>query len=88
MIRIMSQWVEDELKNTYSKQLEKYPKARIVTTAGIPYTEILRIARKENVDFIVMGAHSRPEEAGAMKYRRMVGKQYAKGWHGQPDARC
>lgn len=72
------QWVEDELKNTYSKQLEKYPKAKIVTTAGIPHTEILRIARKENVDFIVMGAHSRQEETGAMRYRQIVGSTMQK----------
>ena len=73
-----AQWVEEELKNTYSKQLEKYPKTRIATTVGIPYTEILRIARKEEVDFIVMGAHSRKEETGAMRYRSIVGSNMQK----------
>jgi nucleotide-binding universal stress UspA family protein len=64
------QWVEEELKNTYAKQLDRYPNARIVTTAGIPHTEILRLARKEDVDFIVMGAHSRHEKIGAMGFRQ------------------
>ena len=79
------QWVEEELKNTYSMQLEKYPQTRIVTTAGIPHTEILRIARKENVDFIVMGAHSRQEETGATRYRNIVGSNMQKVAKG---ARC
>ncbi|MFO7964997.1 MAG: universal stress protein [Desulfobacterales bacterium] len=79
------QWVREELKNTYSRQLEGYPNVDIVSIAGVPHTEILRIARKENVDLIIMGAHSRQEETGAMRYRNVVGSNMQKVARG---ARC
>lgn len=51
-------WVEEELKNTYAKQLAECDKARIVLATGLPHREILRAARAEDVDMIIMGAHS------------------------------
>jgi nucleotide-binding universal stress UspA family protein len=71
-------WVIDEIKNTYTKQLSEFETARIETLAGVPHTEILRKARKENVDLIVMGAHSREEDKGAMRYRSIVGSTMQK----------
>ena len=71
-------WVKEELKNTYAKQIEAYGNCEIETTVGIPHTEILRKARKEDVDLIVMGAHSREAEPGATRYRAVVGSTMEK----------
>lgn len=53
-----TEWVKEELNNTYGKLLED-SNASIVTAIGEPHREILRLARKENVDMIIMGAHTR-----------------------------
>lgn len=71
-------WVIDEIKNTYAKQLGECKTAVIETLAGVPPTEILRKARKEDVNLIVMGAHSREEDKGAMRYRSIVGSTMQK----------
>ncbi len=66
-------WVKEELSNTYDNQLKLYgDKTRILTTVGVPATEILRLARKETTDLIVMGANTRPEEGGG-RYRNIMG---------------
>jgi len=66
-------WVREELSNTYDNQLKLYgDKTRIMTTVGRPATEILRLARKEGTDMIVMGANTRPEEGGG-RYRNIMG---------------
>jgi len=66
-------WVKDEMINTYDPLIKKHGKPRFETLAGIPSTEILRFARNEKVDLIVMGAHARQEETGATKFRGIVG---------------
>ncbi len=71
-------WVEEEMKNTYTKQLKEYEKVVISTKAGIFHTEILRTARKEDIDLIVMGAHTRQEDIGAARYRNVVGSTMQK----------
>jgi nucleotide-binding universal stress UspA family protein len=77
--------VREELKTTYAGQLEGCKDVEIRSIAGMPHTEILRTARKESVDLIVMGAHSRQEETGAMRYRNIVGSNMQKVARG---ARC
>ncbi len=72
------EWVNEELKNTYTKQLEKAKKCELASVAGVPYTEILRKARKADVDLIVMGAHSREEEKGAARHRAFAGSTLRK----------
>ncbi|MBW2623762.1 MAG: universal stress protein, partial [Deltaproteobacteria bacterium] len=66
-------WVQEEMKNTYAKQLETYPNVELQAQIGVPHSEILRLARKENVDLIVMGAHTRQEDVGATRYRGVTG---------------
>ncbi|MCP3901872.1 MAG: universal stress protein [Desulfobacteraceae bacterium] len=66
-------WVKEELKNTYATLIEKHGEPRIEVLSGIPSTEILRFARKEEVDCIMMGAHTRQEDAGAVRFRGIVG---------------
>lgn len=79
------EWVKEELKNTYAKQIGAYDNCEIETAAGIPHTEILRLARKEDVDLIVMGAHSREVDPGVTRYRAFVGSTMEKVAKG---ARC
>ncbi len=78
-------WVREEMKNTYAKQLEDADKCIIECTVGAPATAILRKARKEDADLIVMGAHTRQEDVGAARYRHIVGSTMQKVARG---ARC
>ncbi|MDM8524408.1 universal stress protein [Desulfococcaceae bacterium HSG8] len=78
-------WVKEELKNTYARQIKDVAPCEIETMAGIPHTEILRMARKWDADMVVMGAHSRQEEPGATRYRSVVGSTMQKVAKG---ARC
>ncbi len=66
-------WVKEEMKNTYDKLLQDSENSVIAAAVGVPYREILRKARKENVDLIIMGAHTREEDVGATRYRNIVG---------------
>jgi nucleotide-binding universal stress UspA family protein len=71
------EWVKEEMNNTYGKLLED-SNASIVTAIGDPYREILRLARKEDVDMIIMGAHAREEDVGATKHRSVAGSTMRK----------
>jgi nucleotide-binding universal stress UspA family protein len=66
-------WVKDEMQNTYSTLLEDSENSEINATVGNPHREILRKAREEDVDLIIMGAHTRKEDVGATRYRSVVG---------------
>lgn len=71
-------WVLDEMKNTYAKQLEETDNVVVEATHGVPHVEILRKARKEDVDLIIMGAHTREEDVGATRFRSVVGSTMQK----------
>ncbi len=51
-------WVEEELKNTYAVQLKDAGNVKFLLTTGVPHREILRAARSEDADLIIMGASS------------------------------
>ncbi len=70
-------WVKEELRNTYGTLLED-SNAEIVTAIGDPAREVLRIARKEDVDMILMGAHTREEDIGATRHRAIAGSTMRK----------
>ena len=72
------EWVKEEMKNTYDKLLADSENSEIAAAVGVPYREILRKARKENVDLIIMGAHTRQEDVGATRYRNIVGSTMQK----------
>ena len=77
-----AEWIREELKTYYAKQLSEAGEVAIETSAGEAHREILRAARKKDADLIIMGAHSREEEAGATRYRSVVGstmQRVAKG---------
>ncbi len=71
-------WVKEEMKNTYEKQLKEAKDCLVECTVGVPHREILRKARTESVDLIVMGAHTRQEDPGATRYRSIVGNTMQK----------
>ncbi len=52
-----AEWVKDEMKNTYDTLLKDSENSVLDAVVGVPHREILRKARKENVDMIIMGAH-------------------------------
>lgn len=66
-------WVKEEIRNTYADLLEDSENNVIEAVVGAPHREILRIARKEKVDMIIMGAHTREEDVGAARHRAVVG---------------
>jgi nucleotide-binding universal stress UspA family protein len=71
-------WVKEEMKNTYGELLENSENSVIEAVVGTPHREILRMARKEKVDMIIMGAHTRQEDVGATRYRAIAGSTMQK----------
>jgi nucleotide-binding universal stress UspA family protein len=67
------EWVKEEMKNTYDTLLADSENSVIEAAVGVPYREILRKARKEDTDLIIMGSHTRQEDVGATRYRSIVG---------------
>ena len=72
------EWVKEEMKNTYGDLLKDSENVSLDAVVGAPHREILRKARDEDVDLIVMGAHTRPEDVGASRYRNVVGSTMQK----------
>jgi nucleotide-binding universal stress UspA family protein len=79
-------WVKEEMKHTYADLLKDSENSTLEAVIGVPHREILRKARAENVDLIVMGAHTRDEDIGAARYRSVVGSTMQK-WPRAPAAR-
>ncbi len=71
-------WVIEEMKNTYDVLLRDTEEVAIEATVGVPSREILRKARKEDIDLIIMGAHTRQEDVGATRYRSIAGSTMQK----------
>lgn len=71
-------WVKEEMKHTYADLLKDSENSVLEAVIGVPHREILRKARAENVDLIVMGAHTRDEDVGASRYRSVVGSTMQK----------
>jgi nucleotide-binding universal stress UspA family protein len=63
-------WVKDELKTTYDRQLKSGVDCEIDAAVGIPHREVLRKARQEDADIIIMGASTTGCEADAGAYQR------------------
>lgn len=71
-------WVMEELTTTYSAQLADYENTAVELAVGVPATEILRFARKEGVDLIVMGANTRDDDPESARSRSIVGRTMEK----------
>ncbi len=72
------EWVKEEMRNTYGELLKDADRVVLEAAVGVPHREILRKAREEDVDMIIMGAHTRPEDVGASRYRSVVGSTMQK----------
>ena len=72
------EWVIEEMKNTYDVLLADTEDISIEAAVGVPSREILRKARKDDVDLIIMGAHTRQEDVGATRYRSVAGSTMQK----------
>jgi len=70
--------VQEEMKQYYDKQVKDHPSCVFETAVGEPHTEILRKARKEDASLIIMGAHNRTEDVGAMRHRVIAGSTMQK----------
>jgi len=70
--------VKEEMTQYYEKQAKDHPSCVYETVTGVPHTEILRKARKEDTSLIIMGAHTRPEDVGAMRHRVIAGSTMQK----------
>jgi len=74
-------WVErvtEEMRNTFADKLDEVEGCELEAVAGAPHREILRLARKKNIDLIVMGSHTRQEDTGATRFRSVVGNTMQK----------
>ncbi len=71
-------WIHEEMKNTYGTLMEGSEKCELVTRVGVPSTEILRMARENAVNLIVIGAHTRQEDVGATRFRKIAGSNMRK----------
>ena len=72
------EWVKEEMKNTYGDLLKDSENVELEAAVGIPHREILRMARKKEIDLIIMGSHTRQEDIGATRYRTVVGSTMQK----------
>lgn len=60
-------WVEDEIKNYYTKQLSNGIDCSIKAAVGVPHREILRQAREIEPDIIILGGSTGSEEDSVYK---------------------
>ena len=72
------EWVKEEMKNTYDVLLADTDDVSFEAAVGVPHREILRKARQDDVDLIIMGAHTRQEDVGATRYRNVAGSTMQK----------
>ena len=74
-------WVDEELQTVYADLLEGMQEGSVKKhlAAGVPATEVLRFARQENVDLIVMGAHNREDsDSASSRVREIIGNTMQK----------
>ena len=74
-------WMEEELNTLYAKPLSAMPNGSVSKhlVEGIPATEVLRFARQEDVDIIVMGAHNREDDdTASSRVRAVIGNTMQK----------
>jgi nucleotide-binding universal stress UspA family protein len=60
--------VEDEIRGYYARQIAGWARHKIEIATGMPHREILRSARKNDVDLVIMGSSTR--EAGEPNFRK------------------
>ncbi len=51
--------IKEVITERYKNELAELEQAQVIVAAGVPHSEILRIARKVNADLVVMGPHTK-----------------------------
>ncbi len=65
--------VKNELEEIYQQQIKDYTPCETIITSGVPHTEILRVARKNKIDLIVMGAKTSTQKKISSLDRHIAG---------------
>ncbi len=65
--------VKKEIRNIYAEHIEKCKKYTIEAMPGVPPTEIIRFARKQDVDLILIGSSTKDEDEKDYAYRTTAG---------------
>jgi len=65
--------IMEEISQTYVDLLDQYGNVQIECIIGSPSTEILRKVKKDKIDLIIMGAHTKTKDAKALRYRNVTG---------------
>lgn len=51
--------VDQQLETHYLKKMENFKESQVIVKEGQPFLEIIRTAKNEGVDLIIMGTHGR-----------------------------
>lgn len=65
--------IKQEIDGFYKDKLKGISDYRITVVPGIPHNEVLRIARQDNADLIIMGPHTKEYEERRSKMWGMAG---------------
>jgi nucleotide-binding universal stress UspA family protein len=66
-------WTREEIRSIYAEEIRQVKDVTIDCAVGVPYREILRKARNEDVDAIVMGSHTCLPPGESTRLRNVVG---------------
>jgi nucleotide-binding universal stress UspA family protein len=65
--------LEARIREMYAPLLTELPNASVQVVAGIPHSELLRLARKKDTDLVVMGPHTKEYEEKRAQMWGMAG---------------
>ncbi len=65
--------LKGEIADYYKEKLQDVPSYKVSVVPGIPHNEILRLARKDNADLIIMGPHTKEYAEKRSKMWGMAG---------------
>lgn len=51
--------IEQDMKINYLKKMKGFKNYKVLFKVGVPFYEIIQIAKKESMDLIIMGTHGR-----------------------------
>ncbi len=70
--------IKANIESAFKGDLDRLPGYSIIVEPGLPHSEILRNARRENVDLIVMGPHAQADADRRQKVWGMAGSTLEK----------
>lgn len=69
-------YLKNDLELVYSDQIKECRSYETFLTVGIPHTEILRFARKKEIDLIIMGVRNLSRDTEKTVSRHIVGRTF------------